>query len=523
MKQTPNINLPILEQGDRYLKETQNEAFSVIDREIAGINSAISVLDNVEGSIIDTKSDVETLKNETNTLKASLNDVASNVIPNIQTSLETKTQGIINVAELGAKMDGSDETDILIQAHDLLPLSGGKIIIPSGKLLISEKVEFTKTVILEGVCVNQIDYNSSSTILTKNNGELVFKGNCSGVSRIFVSGVSENTGNGITMLCGRPWIENVTVTGQGNYGISIGDDVTDNINVNSFYLANIRTKANKHGLFIGDKRSQGANANAGCIVKIDASYNKQNGIVIKNAYDNNFLSCHIEMNEGYGVVFENACNNYFAKPYSEANTLGDWKGDSKSEYNFIDHTRYTSDITHGYLFDNVNNNYTYNYLSKGIKDWKNKIGVDKLIIANKESAGFWNIEQNNSNGLDVFINGTSSNTKLNITHGASGNVTVNVQKLQVNNGTIINDISRGLGTKNYGYINANSTKEQIYGIPNAKVGAICLVSPTTQPPEGITWSAYCIEDGKVIVRLANVTNNSIQVNMPFNVVAINLT
>ena len=88
MKQTPNINLPILEQGDKYLKETQNEAFSVIDREIAGLNSAISVLDNVEGSIINTKSDVETLKNETNALKSSLNDMASNVIPNIQTSLE---------------------------------------------------------------------------------------------------------------------------------------------------------------------------------------------------------------------------------------------------------------------------------------------------------------------------------------------------------------------------------------------------------------------------------------------------
>ena len=88
MKQTPNINLPILEQGDKYLKETQNEAFSVIDREIAGLNRKIETLDNAEGSIIDTKNDVETLKNETNTLKASLNDMESNVIPNIQTSLD---------------------------------------------------------------------------------------------------------------------------------------------------------------------------------------------------------------------------------------------------------------------------------------------------------------------------------------------------------------------------------------------------------------------------------------------------
>ena len=109
MKQTPNINLPILEQGDKYLKETQNEAFSVIDREIAGLNSAISVLDNVEGSIVDTKSDVETLKNETNTLKASLNDMASNVIPNIQTSLDNNTKKIneIDLIKLKEKY-GSD-------------------------------------------------------------------------------------------------------------------------------------------------------------------------------------------------------------------------------------------------------------------------------------------------------------------------------------------------------------------------------------------------------------------------------
>lgn len=80
MKQTPNINLPILEQGDKYLKETQNEAFRVIDSEIAGLNRKIEKLDNVESSIIDTKSDVKTLKNETNTLKASLNEILNALV-----------------------------------------------------------------------------------------------------------------------------------------------------------------------------------------------------------------------------------------------------------------------------------------------------------------------------------------------------------------------------------------------------------------------------------------------------------
>ncbi len=143
MKQTPNINLPILEQGDKYLKETQNEAFSVIDREIAGLNSAISVLDNVEGSIVDTKNDVETLKNETNTLKASLNDMASNVIPNIQTSLdniEKKQDYIIYLKKYKVPNKG-DITQAFKEAiSDVLTSNGKyrKIIFPEGEYYIGD-------------------------------------------------------------------------------------------------------------------------------------------------------------------------------------------------------------------------------------------------------------------------------------------------------------------------------------------------------------------------------------------------
>lgn len=152
MKQTPNINLPILEQGDKYLKETQNEAFSVIDREIAGLNSAISVLDNVEGSIVDTKSDVETLKNETNTLKASLNDMASNVIPNIQTSLDTIENDKINkISKLVYKKEGLSWADSIQQIEDeanQLYLSEGvkvKLKFPENELIEIDKTIYKKS------------------------------------------------------------------------------------------------------------------------------------------------------------------------------------------------------------------------------------------------------------------------------------------------------------------------------------------------------------------------------------------
>lgn len=175
MKQTPNINLPILEQGDKYLKETQNEAFSVIDREIAGLNSAISVLDNVEGSIIDTKSDVETLKNETNTLKASLetmtyyvtpemfgsisdgvnddavaiNEALSKLVAGGTLELKAKTYTIktpININTVGVTIKASAYSSKIIAHEDFV----------GEDIIVYDKGEFSvnKGIVLENVYIN---------------------------------------------------------------------------------------------------------------------------------------------------------------------------------------------------------------------------------------------------------------------------------------------------------------------------------------------------------------------------------
>ena len=59
MKQTPNYNLPILEAGDKYLKDYQNDAFGVIDTELKAMNNKINTLDNVEGSILETNQELK--------------------------------------------------------------------------------------------------------------------------------------------------------------------------------------------------------------------------------------------------------------------------------------------------------------------------------------------------------------------------------------------------------------------------------------------------------------------------------
>ena len=51
MKQTPNYNFPILEAGDKYIKDYHNDAFNVIDTELKAINDKINTLDNIEKEI----------------------------------------------------------------------------------------------------------------------------------------------------------------------------------------------------------------------------------------------------------------------------------------------------------------------------------------------------------------------------------------------------------------------------------------------------------------------------------------
>ena len=226
------------------------------------------------------------------------------------------------------------------------------------------------------------------------------------------------------------------------------------------------------------------------------------------------------MNEGYGVVFENACNNYFAKPYSEANTLGDWKGDSKSEYNFIDHTRYTSDITHGYLFDNVNNNYSYNFLTKGMKDWKNRIAVDKLLIGGTGSYGLWEFIQDSANKLLRLRNtGTTQGQRFKLSHESEqSKVIFDTQGIALNGARdVITDIKYNSGTRNFGVVNANSTKDINITIEGLGSLGFCIVNTSTLP-NGITAMAWVSATDTVTLRLTNNTTvNSTAINQAFQI------
>ena len=89
MKQTPNYNLTILEAGDKYLKDYQNDAFSVIDTELKAMNDKINTLDNVEGSILETNQELKNTNAEIIDARAGQTTLGDK-IRNIDTQLDTK-------------------------------------------------------------------------------------------------------------------------------------------------------------------------------------------------------------------------------------------------------------------------------------------------------------------------------------------------------------------------------------------------------------------------------------------------
>ena len=108
MKQTSNYNLPILEAGDKYLKDYQNDAFSVIDTELKTMNDKINTLDNVDGSILETSQGLKNTNAEiidARVGQTTLGDKIRNIDTQLdkkasKTELQTQTKRIDNFTTL---------------------------------------------------------------------------------------------------------------------------------------------------------------------------------------------------------------------------------------------------------------------------------------------------------------------------------------------------------------------------------------------------------------------------------------
>ena len=167
MKQTPNYNLPILEAGDKYLKDYQNDAFSVIDTELKAMNNKINTLDNVEGSILETNQELKNTNAEIIDARVGQTTLGDK-IRNIDTQLdnnENKLNDItVSIKDFGAKVDGiSDDSEAINNAIIYLSRNGGgKLILPPGKIVCNNKIVVPYGISIEG---SNKGFNDRGTII----------------------------------------------------------------------------------------------------------------------------------------------------------------------------------------------------------------------------------------------------------------------------------------------------------------------------------------------------------------------
>jgi hypothetical protein len=417
----------------------------------------------------------------------------------------------INVKNKGAVLDGiTDDTNSLIAAHDALPSRGGKILIPTdGKLKITSPITFTKMVILEGTSFSHLIGDSGSTILTSGSGELIFRGSSSGVRDLLIDGEVGNTGNGITMLCPRPWLNNVTVVNQGNNGIQIGSE-SETANVNSWFATNIHTKNNgKDGFYITNMSTSSPDANAGVLIGLDTGVNVGNGLTAKNCFDNEYIGIHSESNTGYGIQLINSSSNALFKPYLEANTAGDFRSDASSKYNYVFGHRRNQNASN-FIFDTPENF----IMGRTTKDstlfpYFNKLLGGKVTITNEAISGYWDVEEDGTNrDLTFTLRGTSSNANIKFVHGSTGTITNIFDRLTIGGGTTILKHLSATATVNGANIAANSILEKTITETGAVVGDTVTATPNGLPEAGLIWSACVSAADTVTLRIANVATTS---------------
>ena len=518
MIQTENINLPILQEGDKYSKDIQNQAFRDIDREIKGLNDRVKILDNVEGSIIETKEDVESLKVNkadaltTNNKFEQLDNKIETKISEVNEQLETIVQ--YNLKDFGAVFDGiTDDTYAWEKLRDSLSDKGGVLILPIGKTVLKKHIIFEKPLVIKGSFAPLLDSANGSVINMQEGGEITLRGISSSAHSINITGSIGNTGNGINFECGKPSGSNILVTEQGGNGIVIGSEEIK-INVNSFNFNNIRSRANKlNGIVVTSSESDPTkfDANAGIIINADSCGNGESGYLFKNCANNTFININAEVSNKKGITFENAMGNTVIQPYLEGNLEYEISFDESSYQNTISKLRADMDTLTNIIDNGVENTIVGIERSKARFPFINGIyGIKKAIISSPNIGGYFSFTQLGTRDLRIAYEGYDAIVNVDA-RGVTQPTTYKFDKIKIGNDIVsMTNVLYGIAIINFDNCVGNYVTAKNMIVQGAKVGDFVQIS-TDKVHENIIFSAMVTSENIVSVRVANISSS--QVNL----------
>ena len=145
MKFSENLNLPILQDGDKYSKEIQNEAFNTIDKECTNIKNTIKSALDINDDVIGSIKTLGDISEELSDINSQLDNIVHNAVK---------------------------KTDIepLHSAFDRLNSDTLTVFIPQGNYEITRPLDFTSKKLTK---IRIYSEGSGTTIVCNNTSGLV--------------------------------------------------------------------------------------------------------------------------------------------------------------------------------------------------------------------------------------------------------------------------------------------------------------------------------------------------------------
>lgn len=252
-------------------------------------------------------------------------------------------EGYVTPQMFGAVADGvTDDLPAFDAAMEAIGnvRGGGQLVVPRGSYFLNGELAIIHQILMTGEG-GQGSFHGSKLIFPGGAGIHVYHavevspngGDWSIISNLFISASAKTTNvDGIYISGHGVRVNDCSINGFKRNGIRIVATAPAE-NANNWYIDNVRiTNCDSDGFFC-----DGADANAGVAILIDASSNGGYGIYDSSFLGNTYLMCHTAANTGGGYKTDNAnarCS--FLGCYSEGGELSDIIAPSQVVGGFMD-------------------------------------------------------------------------------------------------------------------------------------------------------------------------------------------